>query len=141
MRGIVLDITERKRAEEALRTSEEKFRSVSETAFTAIVTAEKDGTIIYTNASAERIFGYAKNEMIGRPLRRLIPRKFRGLDELHKLDLAKMSGLLGKTILLRGRKKNGKQFPMELSLASWKSIDQTLFTAIVLDISQRQAAE
>src|SRR5439155_1061203 len=65
--GAIRDITERKRAELSLRTSEERFRAVSETAYNPIISANREGNIIHWNKAAERTFGYTSTEAMGKP--------------------------------------------------------------------------
>src|SRR3989441_8360601 len=80
------ELEARKQAEEALRDSEERFRAVAETATDAIVSADKRGHITYFNPGAERIFGYAARDVIGRPLTLLMPQRF---HEAHRQGLSR----------------------------------------------------
>jgi PAS domain S-box-containing protein len=76
MLGTGQDITERKHAEEVLRTSEARFRAVAETAHDAIISADNRGQIIFWNKSARDIFGYAAEEVLGQPLKLIMPERF-----------------------------------------------------------------
>jgi PAS domain S-box-containing protein len=125
------------------RQSEEKFRTVAETATDAIVSADDHGTITYINRWGERIFGRPAGEMVGRPLTLLMPERF---HEAHRKGLARFlstgeARVIGKTVELVGRKEDGTEFPLELSLSSWTLGDRTYFTGILRDISERKRAE
>jgi PAS domain S-box-containing protein len=143
LEGMAFDITEQKKAEEALRESNEQFRAVAETATTGIVSADRQGNITYFNPEAERIFGYAAAEMLGQPLENLMPARF---QEAHQRGLQRFlstgeSRVIGHTVELAGRRKDGSEFPIELSLATWKRGNNSFFTAIIADITQRKRAE
>src|SRR5207245_1436253 len=119
---VATDITERKRAEEALQTSEEKFRSVVQTANDAIVTADGHGSITDFNRGAEAIFGYSAQEVIGKPLAVLMPD---GFKESHQRGFKRYletgeAHVIGKTVELAARRKDGTEFHVELSSSSWK---------------------
>ncbi len=134
---------ELKRTEEALRESEERFRAVAETATDAIVSADKRGHITYFNPGAERMFGYAARDVIGRPLTLLMPQRF---HDAHRQGLARFlttreARVVGRTVELAGQRKEGTEFPLELSLASWKAGGDTFFTGILRDITERKRAE
>lgn len=138
--GMVQDITERKRVEEALKKSEMSFRAVAETARDAIISADSRGNIVYFNKGAEQIFGYSAAEVLNNPLAILMPEKFRiahqqGFSRF--LDNRKPH-VIGKTVEMAGKKKDGKEFPLELSLATWNSGNETFFTAIIRDITERK---
>jgi len=140
---VTRDLTERQRAEEALRASEERFRALAVTANDAIISADRHGNITYFNPGAERIFGYAATEVSGQPLTVLMPERFR---DAHSAGIARYlatgeARVVGKTVELAGRKKNGAEFPLELSLASWRRGSEVAFTAIIRDISQRKQTE
>ena len=133
----------RKHAEAKLRTNEARFRSVAETANDAIITADSHGNIVYFNRAAERIFGYASNEALNQSLTVLMPERFR-LDHQQGLQRFLATGegrVIGKTVELAGRRKDGVEFPMELSLATWKIGDAVYFTGLVRDITRRRQAE
>ena len=137
------DITERKRAEEALRTSEERFRILAATANDAIVSADGRGHITYFNPGAERMFGYAAGEIAGRELTVLMPERF---YDGHRAGLARYlatgeARVVGKTVELVGRRRAGTEFPIELSLASWRREHEVAFTAIIRDVTERRHAE
>jgi PAS domain S-box-containing protein len=128
---------------EVLQASEEKFRNLAETANDAIVSADRCGNIIFFNRAAEHIFLYSSDEAVGRPLTLLMPERFhdshrRGFDRFLRTREARV---IGKTVELVGRRKNGSEFPLELSLSSWTTSDSVLFTGILSDITDRKRAE
>jgi PAS domain S-box-containing protein len=136
------DITVRQRAELALRASEERFRALAASANDAIVSADSRGCITYFNPGAEQLFGYAAPEVTGQPLTTLMPDRFR---EAHRAGLARyvatgVAHVVGKTVELSGRTKDGREFPLELSLASWKQGSDVGFTGILRDITERLRA-
>src|SRR6266852_8205153 len=140
---VATDITMRKRAEEALQTSEEKFRSVVQTAHDAIVSADSHGNITDFNRGAEVIFGYSSQEAIGKPLAVLMPDRFK---ELHQRGFKRYletgeAHVIGKTVELAAKRKDGTEFPVELSLSSWKARAGLFFTAVMSDITDRKRAE
>ena len=146
----VTDITDRKQAEDALcnaleslEHSEERFRSVVETAIDAIITVDSRGTIIFWNPQAELMFGYSANDMIGKPVAVIMPERFR---QAHQLGLSKAAArkqpkISGNIFELVGLRKDGNEFPLELSLANWETREGVFFTAIIRDISERKQAE
>src|SRR3989449_2816817 len=141
--GAWMDITERKRAEEALRASEERFRTLAATANDAIISADAHGDITYFNPGAERIFGYTAPEGSSMPLTVLMPEGFR---DAHRAGLARYlatgeAHVVGKTVELAGRRKDGTEFPLDLSLASWRGGAEVAFTGILRDITERKQAE
>jgi PAS domain S-box-containing protein len=132
------DVSARNRAEQSLRTSEKKFRVLAETANDAIVSSDCRGSIIYFNKTAERIFGYSAGEVLGVPLNFLMPEgchEEKGIEQF--MSTAEAEGV-GKPVELVGKRKDGSEFPIELSLANWKTGDDMYFTAIIRDITERK---
>ncbi|GAB1722436.1 MAG: PAS domain S-box protein [Nitrospira sp. CR1.1] len=129
--------------EEALHASEERFLALVESATDAIVLADHCGHIIWWNGAAERMFGYSKREALGQSLALLMPERFRaahgaGIMRLSKGEVAK---LIGRTVELVGLTKAGDEFPIELSLASWRAKEGTFFSGIIRNITRRKKAE
>ncbi|WP_226536194.1 bifunctional diguanylate cyclase/phosphodiesterase [Fictibacillus halophilus] len=123
--------------------SERKFRSLIESANDAIILSDSTGTIISWNQGAEFIFGFNKNEVIGEKLQIIIPEKY---QEAHQkgMDRYLATGepkVMGKTVELEGVRKDGSEFPIELSLASWREDGNVFFSSIIRDISLRKKNE
>ncbi len=140
---VTRDMTERKQIEDTLHASEERFRSLAETANDAILSADSQGNIVYFNRAAERIFGYFSKEIIGQPLTLLMPERFRNLHR-QGIDRFLRTGetrVIGRTVELVGRRRDGGEFPLELSLSSCKTSDGIFFTGILSDITERKLAE
>jgi PAS domain S-box-containing protein len=134
------DITERKKAEDRLQASEERFRNLAESASDAIISADSNGNIVYFNPAAERMFQHSASEAVGRPLTILMPEKYR-TDHLQGFDRyrrTREAHVLGKTVELMGKRKDGSEFPIELSLSSWENREGMFFTAILSDITERK---
>src|SRR4051812_23691663 len=130
---------------EALRESENRFRSVAESANDAIIAADQNGDIISWNRGAELMFGYDEAEVTGRPLSILMPERFRPMHDAGIKRVAEggraASKLIGQTVEVVGLRKDGREFPLELSLAMWESAGERFFSGIIRDISERKKAE
>ncbi len=142
-RGIDVDITERLLIEETLRESEKKYRSVLDSANDAIITIDSLGIIRNLNPGTERIFGYTKEEIIGKNVVIIIPQDYRE-SHINGMKLLNIGGghkAIGDTVELSGLRKSGREFPIELSLAEWETSKEKFFTGIIRDISLRKKAD
>ena len=108
-----------------------------------IITMNAQGLVESFNPAAERIFGYGKDEVLGRPLTLLMPERYRDLHQrgLERLRSGGEPRLLWKTVELHGLRRDGSEFPMELSLAAWQTGQDRLFSGVIRDISERKRAE
>ncbi len=93
--------------------------------------------------AAERIFGYRGSEILGQPLTRIIPDRYRDAHRtgLDRVNAGGDSRVIGKTVELAGQRKDGTEFPVEISLSTWTVSDDRYFTGIVRDITERKRAE
>jgi PAS domain S-box-containing protein len=116
---------------------------VAQTAGDAIITIDSLGKIVFWNPSAEGIFGHSASEAVGRDLTFIMPERFRNahMMGLEKVLSTGQSGIVGKTVERVGQRKNGEEFPVELSVASWKTQEGVFFTGIVRDVTRRKRAE
>jgi PAS domain S-box-containing protein len=125
------------------RETKEIFRAVADTAIDAIISADHNGNITYWNKAAERMFDYAMGDVMGQPLTFLMPGRFR---EAHLAGLSRRvstgeSRVIGRVVELAGLRKDGSEFPLELSLSAWESPVGLVFTGIVRDITRRKQTE
>ena len=127
----------------ALRESEAKFRSVMESAIDAIISGDAEGTIRSWNSAATALFGFTEAEVIGRPIDIIIPERYRESHQagIHRVSSGGPSHVIGKTVELSALRKEGAEFPVELSLATWFLDDRRYYTGIIRDISERKQAE
>lgn len=128
--------------EEQLDYSEERFRALVDSAADAIIVAGDDGRIISWNPSAARMFGYQADEVVGGPLTRLMPEGYR---DRHDLAFARATrreprASSGRVLEVEGLRKDGRTFPVELSLVSWQA-ERRFFAAILRDVTERRAAQ
>ncbi|HET6638122.1 MAG TPA: PAS domain S-box protein [Gemmatimonadota bacterium] len=136
------EVLRRKRTEQALRASEERFRALAESANDAIITVDERGIVVHCNPSTEHIFGYTCNELLGQPIDRLLVerRSNGGQGGFHGL-MGEAAPSIDHTVELTGRKKDGEQIPIEMSLSSWETEEGSFVTGILRDITARKAAE
>ncbi|HKN86522.1 MAG TPA: PAS domain S-box protein [Nitrospiraceae bacterium] len=139
--GIVRDITGRKMIEQALRQSEEQLRSVVQSTQDAIVSLNAEGLVIFWNHGAEQMFGYAVEEMLNQPLTRVIPERFREAHRQGIMRAAAAGQVSGTMYELTGLRKEGSEFPLEFTLATWKTESGLFFTGVMRDISERKRTE
>ncbi|HEY1732291.1 MAG TPA: PAS domain S-box protein, partial [Terriglobales bacterium] len=137
------EIADRKHAEEDLRRSEEKHRLVVETANDAVVSMDDNGTIEFASPATTRIFGYDPTELVGRPLTVLMPEFMR---ELHDRGFRRYLATGHRHINWQGTeltalRKNGQEFPVEISFGELTRAGHKVFTGFIRDISQRKQAE
>lgn len=138
------DITERVSADKALREREDILRNITDTAQDAVVMMNDEGDILFWNGAAERIFGYTTQDAVGAKLHLLIiPLRFRDahLKGLHDFKTRGQGPLIGKTVEVTALKKDGTEFPLELSLAAVKVKDKWCATGIARDIGERKLAD
>ena len=131
------------RQQEDLRASELRFRSVVQSAGDAIILADETGKIVFWNKGAETIFGYVEDEILGAQIETLLPETYRAQhqESFERFRLTGRSQIIGKTVELQGLRKDQSLFPLELSLASWTNGTDTMFTAIIRDITERGRTE
>jgi len=144
MVGFHTNITESKLAEQTLRESEERFKSITTSAQDAIIMMDCEGEISYWNKAAEKIFGYTKQEATGKVLSELIlPKQFVTAHNIgvNKFKTTGKGPVIGKTLELSGLKKSGIQFPIELSLSSVLKDGKWNAIGIIRDITERKEME
>ncbi|MDP3598279.1 MAG: PAS domain S-box protein, partial [Nitrospirota bacterium] len=126
-----------------LHESESRFRSLVESATDAIVVADSCGHILSWNRSAAALFGYSSNDAIGKPLTLLMPERYRSAHEqgLARMESTGTSRVIGSVVELHGLRKNGAEFPIELSLATWNTTAGKFYSGIIRDISSRKTTE
>lgn len=131
------------RTESLLTESEERFRSLVESASDAIVVADHRGFILSWNRSASMLFGYPDEEAIGKPLTILMPERYRPAHEkgLARIESTGGSRMMGTVLELHGLRHDGTEFPIELSLATWSSAAGNFYSGIIRDISARKKIE
>ncbi|MBL4657804.1 MAG: PAS domain S-box protein, partial [Flavobacteriales bacterium] len=141
--GIVTDITDIKKNQEELKQSEERYRTLNDSAFDAIIIGDERGKIISWNNGAEMIFGYKPEEIIGKSLTAIMPRSYREQHTkgFHRYVTTKKPVYLGKVLELKGIRKNGEEFPLEINLTSWETASGQFFSGIVRDITERKKTE
>jgi PAS domain S-box-containing protein len=137
------DITDRKWAEEALRESEEHYRSVTETISDAIITIDEESAIVFANAAAEKLFGYPAAELRGGDLTMLMPDYLR---HLHRAGVRRYvetgeKHMSWQGVELPGLHKNGQEIPLEISFSEFRRGGRRHFTGVARDITKRKQAE
>ncbi len=127
----------------ALRESEAKFRSVMESAIDAIISGDAEGRIRSWNSAATALFGFTEAEVLDHPIEVIIPDRYRQshVEGIRRVSSGGPSHVIGKTVELAAIRKNGTEFPVELSLATWFLDDKRYYTGIIRDISERKQAE
>jgi PAS domain S-box-containing protein len=142
--AFALDLSEQKRAEEAFRRVEEKARAIVESALDAVVAMDADGKITDWNKQAEETFGWTRPEALGRRMvDTIIPVQYRlsherGLEHFFKTG---EGPVLNRRIEIKAVRRDGTEFPIELSITPLKSGDTWTFSSFVRDISERRLAE
>src|ERR671912_844120 len=129
--------------DEELRTSEARYRTVLDAAFDAIVTITSEGIVRWFNRGAERIFGHRAEEVIGQPVTLLMPERYRELcvAGLHRYLRTGEARVVGGTTELVGQRKDGSEFPIEMSLGETHEDGERLFTGVIRDVTERKEAE
>ena len=149
---ILRDITDRKKAEEALeqayhdrRSASERLEGIIRSAMDAIVTTDQDQKIVLFNHAAEQIFRCREHEAIGSPLDRFIPERFRAAHREHVRRFGetrvttRMMG--GHWLALTGLRANGEEFPIDASISQISIEGRKFYTVILRDITERKRAE
>ena len=137
------EIADHKRTAAALQASEVQFRNLLDTAPDAVVIVNRDGLIVLVNAQAEALFGYTRQEMLGKPVELLVPEFWRDADVRHRpayvRELYRRS--MGVGVVITGRRQDGSRFPAEISLSPLETEAELLITSIIRDLTERRRLE
>jgi len=142
--AFVLDLSEQKRAEEAFRRAEQQARSIVDSALDAVIAMDADGVVTNWNKQAEQIFGWARSEALGRRMSdTIIPEQYRASHErgLRHFLTTGQGPVLNRRIEITGVRRDGTEFPVELTVTPLKSGDTWTFTSFIRDISERKRSE
>jgi PAS domain S-box-containing protein len=129
--------------ERILRVSESRFRALLESAPDGIVIADRDGRITIVNRQAELLFGYERHELHGCDIEMLLPDSARRRHVEHRQQYVAAPAVrpMGRGLALSGRRKDGTEFPAEISLSPLTTDEGLLITAVVRDVTERRRAE
>lgn len=142
--GQIGQFVERKLAEESVRRSEARKTAILESAIDCVVSMDHTGAIVEFNPAAERVLGYARDEVLGRPVGEvMVPEHLR---DLHRKGLANYmatgeSVVIGRRVELVALRRDGTEFPVELAVTRVDLPGPPLFTAYIRDITERREAE
>ncbi|HSU29708.1 MAG TPA: PAS domain S-box protein [Bryobacteraceae bacterium] len=135
-------VSDEREAREQARVMD-RFRELLEAAPDGIIEVDAEGKIVLANVATERLFGYSRDELLGKSVDDLVPDKLRGQHLRHRLQYATapLSRPMGSGLPLLARRKDGSQFPVEISLSPVKSTAGFRVSAIIRDVSERKQAE
>jgi PAS domain S-box-containing protein len=125
------------------RLTDAVVRSLLDAAPDGIVVVDGEGRIVYVNAATERLFGYPREALLGEPIERLVPERFREAHQAHRAGYARQPRrrAMGAGLELSGRRADGREIPVEISLSPVETEDGLLVTAVVRDVTDRKRAE
>jgi two-component system sensor kinase FixL len=140
LRGVVFSIDAQKQAEEELRAREEHLRSILDTVPEGMIVIDEGGIMISFSPTAERLFGYAAEEVIGKNVAMLMPDPDRSRHDsyLRRYKETREPRIIGSGRLVTGLRRNGSVFPMELSVGEMRSGERVFYTGFINDVSERQ---
>jgi diguanylate cyclase (GGDEF)-like protein/PAS domain S-box-containing protein len=140
--GWFFDITDRKEAEEALRESEKKYRDLLDTDPDGMVIVNGDGKIEVANQQLQKMTGYRSADLIGAPVEKLVPKRFSGhKQQRERFTASPRVRFMGEGAALFVRRKDGTEFPAEISLNPLDTADGLNISASIRDITQRKQAD
>jgi PAS domain S-box-containing protein len=143
MIGTNVDITEQEKSEQALRESEQRFRLAVEASPSGMVMTDRHGMIVLVNSQAETLFGYTRDEIVGRNIEQLVPDRFRDQHPMFREAYGSQPSArpMGEGRDLFARRKDGSEVPVDIGLSPIHTPEGQMVMAAIVDISARKRAE
>ncbi|WP_395646386.1 PAS domain S-box protein [Terricaulis sp.] len=141
--GVIRDLTDRRRAEQALREGTARLQAMLDTAVDGVILIDARGQVLMFNPACERLFGYHAGEIVGQNVKKLMPDPYRSehdgyISAYRKTGERKIIGI-GREV--QGRRRDGSTFPMELSVGEAKQEGESIFVGIIHDLTSRKRTE
>jgi formate hydrogenlyase transcriptional activator len=141
--SVIRDISDRKKAQEAIQRSEAQFRALFEFSPDAIIASDQEGRITEVNPRVESMFGYKRGELTGQSIDILVPERFRQTHPARRQEYAAAARVrpMGAGLELYGRRKDGSEFPVDIMLSPMETAENRVIISVIRDISERKKAQ